>query len=1175
MVHVTKSFKARPHSTIKVPEALPSWKVGGWRRVWRAAFGETGDETLARRIATAVTNPPATKTPNPVFVPSDVLPENRDSWTKVVTKTETCLSDPIAARKIAYRVVGQETPNFIPISPDATMTNPPLIVPPLKNYGYRSIKSASAVLDEMPTTDIAAPVQESSPEGHSAFLTHRAGGGVNVAIKSLSVVENTSTAEEDSHIGFVEGYLVSFGSPTDTDLQGEFFTSNTDFCLDWFEERPVLYHHGMDSNTGLKKIGVFKTIKADDLGLWVTAQLDLRDRYARAVYDMVKSSQFGWSSGSVDHLVKIADNGQIKTWPLIEGSITPTPAQPAKTAVRAYKAVLSNDGDVLSKYLEAFESRVENTYYTDQQTIVFGKDDQTFKGVKSTMSQYFTNRSYHLARAVAKAFGLKGVTDSELQAVASAIEPAVQDELSVMADEIGLPVATDEMSVASYRSLRNRRAKDFGQEPAAFADELPAATLAEEIAAEVKSLKRQQAIARAARSIVEGEAATDATHMGIPATQDPLPNLMDTAKRYRRAKDFGQEAAVYSDEFIQPTVASDELSVVADKAYAAGFRRGYRAFEESTVAAEEAIAQKQLDAALASLDDSSVASEDTFEQVKSAFNAGYNSGLSRALRNLETTEAVATEEELAGKFLRGYRADAYIAPVTSPTNYSATPSEADEVPFGGTLTAKQYRRALRNNPEFAAMSGEFDPSMLTEGGLDPAVMGEFDAHLSEPGFMPAVQDEFNPAAMGDQFMTKNFQRPGAQKAVSGYGADDAQKQIAYLQRRLNEYETMEAPGHRGFKSVSVTRDAGDQPGAYGHAFKSYLVSGLAGMMDYEKSVLKGKGSTKGWGSATMAYDSNNLAIKSYSSGSDASAGFLVPEDWVNELNKNIMTKTVMAGECMVRTTTSDRIVQPTRISTDGRRSSLAEVRWPGEEPSSGTQHRATENEYSQTVIPINLMLMSYVATNSLLEDATFNLEQEINEAFSEATSVAYDTLIMAGDGQGKLQGVTTSAFVNGSPSLGTQSVGGYVLSGSPSGIVSADSLRKMLFDLPAVYASRAKWYMNRNTALEISTLKNGNGDYLIDQRSESLQNMGVPDRLFGRPIVINDFAPDIAEDEFPVVFGDFSRGYVIGKRVEFSIRRFDDAAYAENDSVLFMGRARLGGQVILPHAFKLLKIAAS
>ena len=46
--------------------------------------------------------------------------------------------------------------------------------------------------------------------------------------------------------------------------------------------------------------------------------------YARAVYDMVAAKQFGWSSGSVDHLVKIGENGEILVWPLIEGSITPT-----------------------------------------------------------------------------------------------------------------------------------------------------------------------------------------------------------------------------------------------------------------------------------------------------------------------------------------------------------------------------------------------------------------------------------------------------------------------------------------------------------------------------------------------------------------------------------------------------------------------------------------------------------------------------------------------------------------------------------------------------------------------------------------------------------------------------------------------------------------------------------
>ena len=60
----------------------------------------------------------------------------------------------------------------------------------------------------------------------------------------------------------------------------------------------------------------------------------------------------------------------------------------------------------------------------------------------------------------------------------------------------------------------------------------------------------------------------------------------------------------------------------------------------------------------------------------------------------------------------------------------------------------------------------------------------------------------------------------------------------------------------------------------------------------------------------FAYDTATKSVKTYSSGSVMHQLVSVPEDWVNEVNTNVLTQTVMAPECKTRTTTSDRIVQP-------------------------------------------------------------------------------------------------------------------------------------------------------------------------------------------------------------------------------------------------------------------------
>jgi HK97 family phage major capsid protein len=440
----------------------------------------------------------------------------------------------------------------------------------------------------------------------------------------------------------------------------------------------------------------------------------------------------------------------------------------------------------------------------------------------------------------------------------------------------------------------------------------------------------------------------------------------------------------------------------------------------------------------------------------------------------------------------------------------------------------------------------------------------------------AMQDE---ALMNDDpsvafdTASRSYRRQSNKFAGKSVGQGDA----AYWRNRAMKAELGEAPGQRKFATKGITGvvDQADRPGAYGHAFKSYLYNGLGLMNDNEKYVLRAKGRAD-WGATKSAFQmDSNGSIKTYFGGSDASVGFAVPPDWVSDLNKNILAVSSMAGECKTRTTTSDRIVQPNVLTDDARRAHRAVVRWPGEVMTSGTPHRTTEDVFSQIDIPIHVMLMSLTAGNSALEDVTFSLEEEINEAFSEAVGVAYDTLIWGGDGQGKLEGIVANSQVVGHPSVGTTTVGGYVPTGSNDGIVNADVLKKIFFNLPTFYRQRAKWYMNSNTAHQIATLKNANGDYMIEDRTLGLTDSGAPEKLFGRPIVYNEFADDIATGAFPVIFGDLSRTYVVGKRVDFTIKRFDDSNYAELDQVLYMGRARIGGQVFQAAGLKVLKIAES
>lgn len=147
----------------------------------------------------------------------------------------------------------------------------------------------------------------------------------------------------------VDGHLVLFSTKADPDISTlrDFFTPDeTDFDLEFTDRSRVYYQHGLDKTVGTKKLGVGE-MKADEVGIWIEAQLKQRDDYEKAVFKMAKAGKLGWSSGVPAHLVRREkqDNGAHKVlyWPLgLDASLTPNPAEPRTFA--SVKSLLTDQG---------------------------------------------------------------------------------------------------------------------------------------------------------------------------------------------------------------------------------------------------------------------------------------------------------------------------------------------------------------------------------------------------------------------------------------------------------------------------------------------------------------------------------------------------------------------------------------------------------------------------------------------------------------------------------------------------------------------------------------------------------------------------------------------------------------------------------------------------------------
>ena len=240
----------------------------------------------------------------------------------------------------------------------------------------------------------------------------------------------------------VAGYGVIFGG---ADLEGETFAPETDYMLDLAPVKLVFYDHTL----GDVKHAIGKTtiVEADDFGLWVEAELDRNKSYVAAVVSLVERGALGWSSGSVGHLTR--RNGKsITQWPIVELSLTPTPAEPRTLGVEILKSLAAVDASYRALLPEDARPASEPSANTvsrpaDDST----NDDSTNKEIPTMEEETTTG-----AEATVPA--------SDIAAMVKAAVDAAIEKTAVKGAEIQVPLANtktklgDDESKAYFHYIR-------------------------------------------------------------------------------------------------------------------------------------------------------------------------------------------------------------------------------------------------------------------------------------------------------------------------------------------------------------------------------------------------------------------------------------------------------------------------------------------------------------------------------------------------------------------------------------------------------------------------------------------------------------------------------------------------------------------------------------------------
>ena len=264
------------------------------------------------------------------------------------------------------------------------------------------------------------------------------------------------------------------------------------------------------------------------------------------------------------------------------------------------------------------------------------------------------------------------------------------------------------------------------------------------------------------------------------------------------------------------------------------------------------------------------------------------------------------------------------------------------------------------------------------------------------------------------------------------------------------------------------------------------------------------------------------------------------------------------------------IAQVVQVGTSGYRklvsSSGTASGWVSEtaaRPETGTA------KFNEIAPPMGELYANPAASQSMLDDAAFNLEEwlagEIATEFAKAEGAAFITGTGTNQPRGFLNGPTSTAGDAARP-FGTLQ---HSVTGNAATFDASPELKliDMVHSLKAAHRQGAVFVMNSKTLATVRKFKAADGSFLWQPGIMD----GQPARLLGYPVIEAEDMPDVAANAFPIAFGNFRNGYLIAERRATTILR---DPFTNKPFVNFYATKRVGGQVLDSDAIKLLRVSA-
>lgn len=270
---------------------------------------------------------------------------------------------------------------------------------------------------------------------------------------------------------------------------------------------------------------------------------------------------------------------------------------------------------------------------------------------------------------------------------------------------------------------------------------------------------------------------------------------------------------------------------------------------------------------------------------------------------------------------------------------------------------------------------------------------------------------------------------------------------------------------------------------------------------------------------------------------------LIPQGFGPELERKLLAFGGPRNVCRVwRTPTGNAVPWPTIDDTANSGALLAEETTIGDTLAAATGS-VTFNAYKYSSKPIKM-------SAELLEDSAVGLGELAGSLLGERLGRAIGVATTTGTGSSQPNGIVTGSAAGVTAASATAITGDEII-----GLVHSVD--------PAYRGMSSGFMMNDGILLYLRKLKDGNGQYLWQPGMSA----GVPDRLYGYPVTINQHMQStVATSTKTVLFGDFEK-FVIREVGSVRFYRLEEL-YRATDQTGFVAFMRIDSDILQSAAIK-------